>query len=125
MEAGVLFDMDGNPIHWHVPPDRTSVSLPDSRVLWEIIWFNRGRVAGFAHTHPGNGTPGPSYTDVTTFSAIELALGRHLVWPILSNDDSAIFRFNGPEKYNYGALPIKVAAGWADLLRELSRKEGA
>ena len=125
MEAGVLLDELGKPIHWHVPTDRTMVCLPDSRVLWEIIWFNRKDVGGFAHTHPGKGRPGPSYTDVTTFSAIELALGKLLIWPILSEDDGVLYRFEGPAKYHYTARPQTIVAEWADLLRKLSRKEGA
>jgi hypothetical protein len=125
MEAGVLLDIEGKPIHWHVPEGRTAASLPDSRVLWQIIWWNRKRVGGFAHTHPGKGVPGPSYTDVTTFSAIEIGLGRPLLWPILSEDDGAMYRHEGPGKYHYTRCPQTIVAEWADLLRKLTRKEGA
>lgn len=124
MEAGVLLDIDGHPIHWHVPGDRSSVALPDSRVLWEIIWFNRARVGGFAHTHPGKGIPGPSYTDVTTFSAVELGLGKELIWPILTDDEAVLCRKRDGDTYSYSVMPCRINAPWVELLRKLSRKEG-
>lgn len=86
MEAAVLLDAAGNPIHWHAPEDRSAVSLPDSRKLWDEIWNNRGRAVALAHSHPGTGLTGPSITDMTTFDAIERALGRPLVWLIATDN---------------------------------------
>jgi hypothetical protein len=111
-EAGVVIDKNGRAIHWHVPAQRTTGALPDSRLLWEVLWSNRETVAGFAHIHPGSGIPGPSYTDVTTFDAIESALGRRLDWWIASADAIVLVRWVGPERlaYNVGRSPQGPAA---------------
>lgn len=90
MEAGVVVGIDHKPIYWHVPLDRTAGSLPDSRKLWDVYWENRDHLLGFAHSHPGHGVPGPSHTDITTFVAIEKALGRSLTWWIISEDHVVI-----------------------------------
>ena len=89
-EVGVLIDLEGQPIYWHLPEDRSSGALPDSRNLWDVIWENRDKVSGFAHTHPGYGKPGPSYTDITTFAAIETGLGRRLHWWIATGDQLSV-----------------------------------
>ncbi len=124
-EAGVVLGQDGEPIHWHVPPDRTGGSLPDSRQLWEVLWDRRHEVRAFAHTHPGVGRPCPSLEDVTTFAAVEAALGQRLDWYILSADSIVIVRWQGPARYRYhihydvrGTPPA-----WADELRRRSTEE--
>jgi len=86
MEAAVLLDAEGNPLHWHAPKDRTVVSLPDSSDLWGAIWKRRDLAAALAHTHPGRGLTGPSGTDMTTFDAIERGLGKALIWLIATED---------------------------------------
>lgn len=87
VEAGVLINKKGLPFYWHEPRDASAVLLPDSERLWSVIWQHRKRVKGFAHSHPGKGTPAPSHTDLTTFQAIEAALGRRLTWWICSEDE--------------------------------------
>jgi hypothetical protein len=130
MEAGVVLDLEGRPLHWHVPPERSGGSLPDSVALWTVFWENRKNISGFAHSHPGSGLPGPSYTDVTTFAAIEAALGRRLDWFIISSDSFALFRWKGPDPYTYEMHwatyhtpehPILTGEpDWIHHLRELS-----
>jgi len=105
MEAGVVIDEMGLPIYWHIPDDRSIAYLPDSRRLWDVIWGNREIVAGFAHSHPGSGEPGPSYEDLTTFAAIEAALGKRLTWWITSSDTLVTVTWIGPEKLDYYTLP--------------------
>jgi len=119
MEAGVVIDRDGEPIHWHVPAGRTAGSLPDSRELWDVLWSNRDRLAGVAHSHPGGGIPGPSHEDVTTFSAVELALGRRLDWWITSADAVVVLRWQGPDKYDYRAERVDPEPAWTARLRLL------
>lgn len=87
IEAGAVINTNGDVIHWHLPPGRSGGALPDSRQLWDVLWQARqhGWLAGFAHTHPGSGVPGPSQTDLSTFVAIENALGP-LRWWIASAD---------------------------------------
>lgn len=118
-EAGAVIGKDGDVMHWHVPPNRSVGALPDSRELWDFLWSNRDRVAGFAHSHPGSGVPGPSFEDVSTFSAIELALGRRLDWWITSSDFTVVLRWRGPDKYTYGAERV-ADPPWIKQLRDLS-----
>ncbi len=80
LEAGVLVGLDGKPLYWHTPEDRSVGHLPNSVPLWNVIWELRDQVLGFAHSHPGQGIPGPSYEDLTTFASIEAGLGRRLKW---------------------------------------------
>jgi len=89
MEAAVVIDNQHRPIYWHIPHNRSVGALPDSRTLWDILWVNRDIVLGVAHTHPGSGPLGPSQTDLTTFAAIDQALGRRLQWWIANADSLA------------------------------------
>ena len=120
LEAGVLVDLNGDPLHWHVPADRSGGYLPDNRDLWDIIWEKRDQVLGFAHSHPGTGNPSPSYEDVTTFAAVEAALGKRLIWWIISANALAEFRWKGPEIHNYGKTKPPSAPVWLEQLRRLS-----
>lgn len=94
METGVVVSIHHEPIFWHQPNGRSSGSLPDSRTLWDVLWqANRdGWLSGFAHTHPGGGLPGPSQEDISSFVAIENALGRPLNWWIVSSDMTVLVR---------------------------------
>ncbi len=125
MEAGVLIDLDGHPIYWHTPNDRSGGALPDSRSLWDVIWENRDRISGFAHTHSGYGRPGPSQTDITTFAAIEAALGKRLHWWISSGDQVVRIDWieypdekGGYQLFQTGMRPPKPA--WLAELRRIS-----
>jgi len=119
-EAGAVIDKHLVPIHWHLPQDRQTSILPDSRTLWEVIWEHRDVVLGFAHTHPGSGPCGPSSMDTSTFAAIEAGLGRRLTWWIVNEDNITAWAMFPGEGY----APIKLD-GWLRLLwvhhlRELS-----
>lgn len=120
IEAGALLNLDGEAIYWHLPPGRTGGSLPDSRDLWDVIWENRKAISGFAHSHPGSGVPGPSYTDVTTFAAIEAGLGQRLDWWIISSDAACLVSWIGPGRLDYAVLPVRQHMPWSPRLRELS-----
>jgi hypothetical protein len=126
MEAGVVVGIDGEAIHWHLPSNRSIASLPDSRTLWDVIWENRHRIVGIAHSHPGAGLPGPSYTDVTTFRAIEKALGRKLVWWIVSEDRVVICEWQRRSRSEPGTwVPIEAEQDqpWLEELRRHSYGE--
>lgn len=123
MEAAVVLDLEEKPLHWHLPKGRTAGSLPDDRDieepgdrLWPVLLENRGRVAGLAHSHPGGGVPGPSWEDVTTFSAVERALGR-LKWWIISIDAVVLCEYSGPGKYDYSITQVDEAPWVAELRR--------
>ena len=83
METALVFDLHGKTIYWHEPSGRTSGYLPDSQDLWDVLWDNRHRLGGVAHTHPWHGPALPSHTDLTTFAAVEKGLGKHLLWPVV------------------------------------------
>jgi len=122
-EAGVVIDSDGAPIFWHSPENRSVVSLPDSRLLWDVLWEYRESVEGVAHSHPGGGIPGPSYEDVTTFAAVEAGLGRRLLWWIASSDAVVVLWWVGPERLAYAKVTLEEVPPWADELRRLSNNE--
>ena len=124
IEAGVVVDKSGQPMFWHLPPGRSAGSLPDSRPLWDVIWeaFNADTLLGFAHSHPGSAVPGPSYSDVTTFAAVEAALGKRLDWWITSSDHVVLLRWSGPDKISYRATIVTEAPSWAAELRRLSQQ---
>jgi len=124
IEAAFVFDKDGNIIHWHLPPGRSAGYIPDSRDLWTVLWENRENLGGVAHTHPWHGRPGPSGTDVTTFSACEGALGALLIWPIVTFDQVQCFAFRGPDPHDYAVVPRFPFLRDEDLdeLRRLSGK---
>ena len=121
MEAGVLVGLNEDELFWHLPKGRTSGSLPDNRDLWDIIWSNRLIVQGFAHSHPGSGRPGPSQEDLSTFAAVESALGRRLKWWITSSDTMVSLRRRhvGPG-YSLSLMSREEEPPWAARLREES-----
>ena len=59
-------------------------------------------------------------TDLTTFSGVELALGRRLSWWITSSSHMIGLNFEGPDKYNYNSFPVREPY-WASQLREFSK----
>jgi proteasome lid subunit RPN8/RPN11 len=89
--------------------------------LWDVIWENRDEVIGFAHSHPGSGIPGPSYTDITTFAAVEAALGKNLNWWITSADKLVSIHWVGPKRFDYNAIVSAAYPLWLPRLREESK----
>lgn len=128
IETGAVINVNGDVIHWHLPPGRSGGSLPDSGQLWDVLWQaqQHGWLAGFAHTHPGRGVPGPSQTDVSTFVAIENALGRNLKWWIASADRMvcvqrvAIDSVPGREIYASTEIMVHNEPIWVAELRRRS-----
>lgn len=123
LEAAVVVGLLGHGIHWHLPRGRTAVSLPDDRTLWSVIWQRRHEIKGIAHSHPGRGLPQPSHTDVTTFRAIEKALGRRLTWWIISEDTVAVCRWTRRSRSEPGtwiAEADPTPHTWLAELRKLS-----
>lgn len=125
METAVVLDLTWHPILFHTPTDRTDGSLPDSHSLWETLWTNRKNLLGLAHSHPGGGIPTPSYTDVTTFSALERNLGvGRLLWPIVTVDAVRVYAWRGPGKHDYAekdvVLTLRLLTPWVTELLRLS-----
>ncbi len=120
LESAAVIDITGAPIHWHLPAGRSQVALPDSRSLWDVLWAERERLAGVAHTHPGAGMPYPSWEDLTTFSACELGLGRRLRWWIATSSRIAELRWVGPEPYRYKGRLLGEPPLWLPALHARS-----
>ena len=131
-EAGVLLGPNNSVIKWHIPEDRSGGAIPDKRNSFESLWYtvlkNIDKVTGFAHTHPGRGTPGPSYEDIGTFIAHEKALGKHLNWFILSEDSQVICLFdNEIGEPHSGIITVEFSTSnavnmtWMNELRRLSQ----
>ena len=135
IECGVVLDEHLDPIFWHLPEGRTAGSIPDTRILWDVLWDNRETLGGFAHSHPGSGPPAPSQTDLGTFVAVEQALGRRLKWWITSSDhllecswhETGLppwgmhsYTTRGGVEHNYLGVVIAPEPPWANDLRNLS-----
>ncbi len=123
LETAAVVARDGSVIRWHAPGDRTSVALPDSQDLWDVVWENRSRVEGIAHTHPGSGYPSPSREDLTTFEAVESGLGVRLKWWILSSDCSVLLEWSprsGKYAFTHSTRFGDEEPGWMRQLRALS-----
>jgi len=120
-EVIVLFDLNGKAFHWHDENAETGY-VPDSDDLFDVIWDNRHRFAGFAHTHPWNGSAAPSGMDLTTFEAIEKSLGKRCLWPVVSFTEIMLVVRNPvtgdfvPFDPNY----LTVEFDWIDELRRRS-----
>lgn len=120
IEAGVVVAAS-KAVFWHLPTDRSGGALPDSRRLWDVLWeLRKEEFLGFAHSHPGSGVPGPSWTDITTFAAVEFGLGRRLDWWITSSDRVIVLGWAGPDKHDYNANLVEEP-GWAAQLRDYSK----
>lgn len=123
IEAGVLIDLNSNPIYWHLPETATAGSLPDSSALWDAIWKNKQTLQGFAHTHPGDGCPWPSMTDITTFVAIEKALGKQLIWWVASMDQMVTVTITDHKRMSFSVMkldPPYDSPLWVKELRIMS-----
>ena len=126
IEVAMVFDLKGQVIHFHTPPGRTGDSIPDTRSLWEVLWENRDRLGGTAHTHPWSGSPCPSMVDVTTFRATEKGLGKCLLWLVVTFDQVGYWRWNEDAKdyYKLNGDQCTPEIQGIEKLRELSRGEG-
>jgi hypothetical protein len=115
MEVALVFDREGKTLYWHEPPGRTAGHLPDSEALWAVLWENRDRLGGVAHSHPWSGLAQPSRTDLSTFDAVERGLGRQLLWVVVTMDDVAyIARTRRQDDFCY-VRPDFVLEGLAEL----------
>jgi hypothetical protein len=123
IETAAVIGLDGTVLHWHLPSGRTSGSIPDSRTLWDVLWENRERLAGVAHTHPGGGVPRPSWEDVTTFAAVEAGLGQRLSWWIASASHVVVLRHTGPGRHDYRGPELLDEPPWVAELRRLSGQD--
>lgn len=116
----MVIDTKGDVVHIHLPQGRSGGALPDSSLLWEFLWAHRNDLSGVAHSHPGSGIPGPSFTDLTTFAAIEDGLGARLTWWITSSDHSVCLKWSGPGRLDYAQQNCNPEPAWMPELRRIS-----
>jgi len=119
VEAGLVVSKNNLPMRWHTPNDASGGALPDSRALWEFFRDNWSNIQGFAHSHPA-GFSDPSWTDITTFAAIELGLDLRFDWWIVAKRVSLV-RWKGPNRYDYEVELLNTEPAWAGELRARSR----
>lgn len=120
VEAGLVVSKNGLPLRWHTPNDASGGALPDNRALWEFFRDHWSNIQGFAHSHP-EGCTGPSWTDITTFAAIELGLDLRFDWWIVTRK-VALVRWAGPDRYDYKVELLDTEPTWAGELRARSRR---
>lgn len=120
LEAVVLLDRTGEPLHWHIPPDRSIARIPDSSTFWDVIWDKRELVGGTAHSHPGTGVPVPSEEDRTTWKSTEAALGRRLTWWITSEDSLTVARWDPAARIYVPSEAPEAHPAWLPALRAVS-----
>ena len=128
-EVGAVIGLLGEVLYWHEPEGASGAALPDSRKLWEVMLdtYQKGILAGFAHSHPGSGWPAPSYEDITTFAAIERGLGTRLTWWIASSDRLIALRSSLDYPRSYASASIEPGFGEAILapwVAELRARSG-
>jgi hypothetical protein len=124
IEAAALISADEQRVLcWHLPAGRTSASVPDTTDLLELLLRHRPHMAGTAHSHPGDGVPGPSWTDVTTYAALEKYFRRRFKHWIASMDRMVSISWAGPDRYDYAVTVIAKdeEPAWAAELRQKSR----
>lgn len=123
-EIAVVIGLDNIPIYWHTE-NTTAGSISDSSFLWNVIWENRNNIKGVAHSHPGSGYSFPSFTDLSTFSALDLGLGRKLTYWITSSDRvleiTKDLVVTEPYIYLCKSLVVEEEPYWVAELREKSQ----
>ncbi|MEO5366967.1 MAG: hypothetical protein H7831_11600 [Magnetococcus sp. WYHC-3] len=118
LEVAVIIGLDDQILF--LQQGSNAVHIPDSFDLWDYIWKNKDNIKGVAHSHPGTGRPQPSYEDLTTFSAVELALGKRLNWWITSMTYLFKFVWIGPDKYDYLGEIVEKNPFWLSILKNRS-----
>lgn len=120
LEAALVFDREGRPLYWHTPPNRGAAHIPDSRDWWLVYWDNRENLGGMIHTHPWVGEPIPSHEDVTTWRALDKALGSRKLWGVATLDRVRYFRSNA-EGFFFEVAESPVSGEDIKKLRDVSQ----
>ena len=120
VETGVVIGKQGEVLLWHEPENASGGALPDSRQLWEFFRDNWPKIWGFAHTHP-DGYSRPSWTDITTFAAIEAALDLRFTWWIVTQKLTEVM-WVGKDIHSYSSVTVDDELEWVESLRRRSVK---
>ena len=100
---------------------RSPVALPDSRERWEAIWSRRDAIVEIAHTHPLGGAKF-SHEDLTTMDALDSALGRKLVYSVVT-PTQMLRRVPNGEAFTDEL--VEAEPPWVARIRSESHIEGA
>jgi hypothetical protein len=121
IESAMVFDEKGLIIYWHDPPGASSSHIPDSKRLWNVLWNQRHRLGGVAHTHPWDGPTEPSGTDLSTFKAVEAGLGQRLIWPIVTMTHINYFTWepNSKEYFEIQRVDFRDTHRWMSQIMQL------
>lgn len=96
--------------------------IPDSRTRWEAIWSARDSLVEIAHSHPV-GPLGFSAEDEGTMEAVTSALGRSVIFSVVTRD-RMVRREVAPSSGSREGADVPVATadepGWAAELRRAS-----
>jgi len=88
-------------------------AVPDSRRRWNAIWEHRLQLQEIAHTHP-SGPLAFSHEDRTTMRAIWAALGRDLIFSVVT--PVGMIRASRGQR----AHQVLKEPEWVDVLRRTS-----
>ncbi|MBL4683317.1 MAG: Mov34/MPN/PAD-1 family protein [Nannocystaceae bacterium] len=100
------------------------VALPDTRSRWQAIWSRRDDIVEIAHTHPLGGAHF-SHQDETTMAALNTALGRSLIYSVVT-PDSMLRRTQNAEDCDDTTDAIVVdEPWWTALIRVASGIESS
>ena len=107
---------EGDVVLWCDASD-SPVAIPDARERWEAIWSRRELVVEIAHTHPLGGLHFSS-TDEGTMEALDAALGRKLIYSVVTPD--AMLRRTWPDPESHRDDTVENEPWWVPLLRVAS-----
>ncbi|MBL9021307.1 MAG: Mov34/MPN/PAD-1 family protein [Myxococcales bacterium] len=96
----------------HRDDGESASHIADSRARWEAIWENRDQLVELAHSHPA-GPLAFSHEDETTMAALASALGKPLVFSVVT-PGGMLRRQGGADER------VESEPGWADDLRRAS-----
>jgi hypothetical protein len=104
----------------HRDEGSSAAFIPDSRERWEVIWSEREQLVEIAHSHP----LGPfafSSEDESTMSAIASALGRTIVFSVVTSR-AMLRREVRPDVPMSSAddRVVEIEPDWADEMRRAS-----
>ena len=131
LEAAALISADEQTVLcWHLPVGRTSASVPGDAALGPddllvLLVRHRPYMAGTAHSHPGGGVPGPSWTDITTYAAVEKYFRCRFKHWIASMDRMVVVTWSGPDRYDYTVTVVDEdkEPAWSAELRHKSASQ--
>jgi hypothetical protein len=98
----------------------------DSRSWFDVLWNNRDRLLGMAHTHPDAGHKAgvhPSSIDLNSWQSLEIGFGFRLLNYVVNRSsvcEVRLVQHVSTIKYETRLLTPDDQPWWVSLIRELS-----